>query len=484
MSSWVPTAKALKKYPHFDGYLSLDEISKTVESPEEVAQNPFYPFIRYIESWQPFRSSSGKPKKKERPIRYASRKDAAIFAKYRHDLSIRYEQLLSDYGISHVPIAYRKIPIYEGADQGKCNIHFAKDAFEEVKRQGNCCAISLDISDYFESLDHSKIKNMWQMLLGVSYLPEDHYAVFKAITRYAVVDRDQVYRRLGYLKKVQHGSTTGFEYTLPYNRMPLKLCTPRQFRAFVAGGASDYNSIIEKNDCPYGIPQVAPISDLIANFYLFYFDLAVEKYVRSKGGYYVRYSDDILIILPVGSDEAREARDYVLSEIRNHGDQLRIKPEKTGVVQFTEIGDRLGCRHVEGAQGANGLEFLGFRFNGAKVFIKDKTLSRFSRKMTFAVRREANRTARRFPGKEASFVMQRIHLKDLAQRFGRVEEFHQKNDYRDWTFWTYAKRAYDIFGDDGKPIMGQVRRYKQKLSELIVSESVKAVAQRKNYLGV
>jgi hypothetical protein len=484
MSSWVPTAKALKKYPHFDGYLSLDEISKTVESPERVAKNPFYPFIRYVEGWQPFRSSSGKPKKKERQIRYASRKDAAIFAKYRHELSDLYEKLLSDHGISHVPIAYRKIPTSEGSDRGKCNIHFAKDAFDEVRRQRNCCAISLDISDYFETLDHSKIKDMWKRLLGVSYLPDDHYAVFKAITRYAIVDRDRMYRRLGYLKDVPRGNATVPEYTRPYNRMPLKLCKAYEFRAYVAGDAPGYTSIIEKNDCPYGIPQGAPISDLIANFYLFDFDRTIESFVRARGGYYVRYSDDILMILPVDIQEAKGARDYVLSEITKHGNQIRIKPEKTGIVEFSKNGSQLDCQHVEGAQGANGLEFLGFRFNGAKVFIKDKTLSRFARKMTFAVRREANRTARRYPGKDASFVMQRIQLKDLAQRFGRVENFHQKNDYRDWTFWTYAKRASDIFGDDGRPIQGQVRRYKQKLSELIVSESVKAVARRKNYLGV
>jgi hypothetical protein len=74
----------LKRYPHFDQILNLDEISAIVRNPTRVAQNGFYPLLRYTKRWQPFRREKGsnapKPRAKDRPIRYASRRDAYIFA--------------------------------------------------------------------------------------------------------------------------------------------------------------------------------------------------------------------------------------------------------------------------------------------------------------------------------------------------------------------------------------------------------------------
>ncbi len=141
----------LKHYPHFDRRLSIQEANEIVSNPARVAANKFYPFFLYHERWQPFRAADkGRHKPKSRPIRYAARRDAYILSYYRRILSEKYEERLIGLGIDHCPIAYRKISKANGG--GKCNIDFAKDAFDEIERQGNCIAVALDIKGYFENL--------------------------------------------------------------------------------------------------------------------------------------------------------------------------------------------------------------------------------------------------------------------------------------------------------------------------------------------
>jgi hypothetical protein len=155
----------LKHYPHFDRRLSIEEAEEIVSDPARVASNKFYPFFLYCETWQPFRTSDkGRPALKSRPIRYAARRDAYIFTHYRRILAEKYEERLALLGIQDCPIAYRKIPKVHGG--GKCNIDFAKDAFDEIEKQGDCVAIALDIKGYFENLDHARIKETWCDLLG------------------------------------------------------------------------------------------------------------------------------------------------------------------------------------------------------------------------------------------------------------------------------------------------------------------------------
>ncbi len=224
------TNSDLKHYPHFDAPISLKEIERLVTDGKRVASNSFYPFFLFHEEWQPYRSTdAAKPEKKSRPIRYGARRDAYIFAHYRRKLAVLYEQRLADMGISDCPIAYRQIP-KPGSNGGKCNIDFAKDAFDEVDRLGDCVAVALDIKGYFENLSHKVIKRIWCDLLGVDELPPDHYAVFKNITRYRFVDQKAVYRRLGYLGLVQRGNFMIEGFTRPYREMPKQICSNDEFR--------------------------------------------------------------------------------------------------------------------------------------------------------------------------------------------------------------------------------------------------------------
>jgi len=453
---WAPK---IKNYPHFDSPLSLAEIESLVTDPVRVAANTFYPFMRYTQSWQPFRTGpKGKPKKKTRPIRFASRRDAYIFSYYRHLLSAPYEALLAQLGLSPAVIAYRKLRNPAGV--GKSNIDFAKDAFDAISGFGTCGVACLDISSFFESLDHELLRSQWCRVLGVATLPQDHETVFRAVTRYAVVDREAVYRRLGF---IADDPTTGVPgYTVAFDDMPRKLCGNARFREDICGKGGKSKSLIDVNRRPYGIPQGSPISDMLANIYLVDFDVAMDQYCRSKGGIYFRYSDDILLIIPGPSHEAEAARDFAMSEIGNHGAKIRIKPSKTAVIHYTP--DPKGGQaftHIAGEQGRNGLEYLGFRYDGKNVYLRDATLSRLYRKVSASVHWAVASHVARYPGKDAAFLNTSFDYADFFQRYGRVDDFDEASDYDTWTFWTYARKAMTAFGVRGKPIPRQLRLYKQ-----------------------
>ena len=260
-----------------------------------MATHAFRPFIRYDDSYQPFRQKGGqKPNKKIRPIRYAARADAYIYTRYRRILSEQYEALLAEYGISDCVLAYRKIPVSPQLIGGKCNIHFAAEAFETILSFDRCCAVTLDISSYFDSIDHAILKKIWCRLVGAANLPPDHYAVYKNITRYADVLRDDLYVRLGFAERDPRGV---LRYPKKKKEMPKQLCTPSDFRELICGEKNG-TSIVRRNAHRYGIPQGSPISDVLANAYLLDFDREMAAYARSRRGIYLRYSDDILILLP------------------------------------------------------------------------------------------------------------------------------------------------------------------------------------------
>ena len=468
-TDWQLEIRDLKRYPHFDKYLPLDEAQAIAMDPQRVASNPFFPFLRYIKSWRPYRPTEKAPKL--RPIRYASRRDAYIFARYRHLLAQKYEAELQHLGIRECPIAYRKIPLSGDSGPGKCNINFAKDAFDHILAMGNCCAVALDISSYFENLDHGQLRRLWCRMIGASELPPDHEAVFRAITAYAVVDRDQVYERLGFIgPKLKNGKEVR-GYLKAYKDIPNQLCTPKEFRQKVAGGQAGLPSLIEKNAQPFGIPQGAPISDILANLYLIDFDVLMAGYARSLGGRYFRYSDDILIILPGDGAAGLAARDYAMAQITGFGPQIQIKASKTSVIAYTMDGDgHLDFQRVAGEQGRNGLEYLGFRFDGRRVYLRDSTVSGFYRKVTYSLRHEVRAFVARYPGKGIDFLMDNFKTEDFIKKFGRVEDFDLNSEYQDWTFWTYARRAAREFGTRGQPIYRQMSGHRDRILELIRRE--------------
>lgn len=483
MTLWKLKSSDLKRYPHFDQILKPEEIAALVTNPVRVAENSFFPLLRYNKGWQPFRpgseSKKTRPKPKDRPIRYAARRDAYIFAYYRHLLSEPYEAELARLGISHCPVAYRRIPTETDGRRGKCNIQFSQEAISRIRELGNCCAIAVDISSYFDSIDHERLKSLWCRLLGVDRLPKDHFAVFKNITKYRAVDRVEAYTRLGFygVKSSTKGGHPVNGYLVRYRDIPPQLCSPHEFRQKILGENGEYESLIDPNKEPHGIPQGAPISDLLANLYLIDFDVEINALAVSLGGSYVRYSDDILLVLPVAVEEAQQIMDELPDRIRKYGEKLIIKPEKSSMVSYTLDHDNQRRELIYG-KGKNGLEYLGFRYDGRNVFLRDSTMSNLYRKVASIARNHAEATVKRYPGKSYSELCQLFNFEQFAKRFGRVEGFEPASTNKTWTFWTYAMRASEEFGPLGRRIPKQVSRLKQH-SRIRVNQEIERALNRK-----
>jgi hypothetical protein len=303
--------------------------------------------------------------------------------------------------------------------------------------------------------------------------------VFRAITEYAVVDREKVYERLGFigLKKTKNGKSVR-GYLQSYREIPTQLCTTQIFREKIAGGDPSFPTLVEKNDKTHGIPQGAPISDILANIYLIDFDALMAGYAKSLGGVYFRYSDDILVIIPGDASAGKRAKDHAMAEITKFGSEIRIKDSKTSVITFRSDGaGSLSFDLVSGEQGKNGLEYLGFRFDGRRVYLRDSTLSGFYRKITYSLRHEVRAFVARYPGKDINFLLSNFKVDDFVTHFGRVEDFDLSSDYKDWTFWTYARRAAEEFGVTGQPIFLQMRKYKSFIMTRLHSEFTKALSK-------
>jgi len=111
---------------------------------------------------------------KLRPISYAAHADFQIYSFYSTQLAEAYEVKLARLVLSECILAFRKL--------GKSNIEFACDAFNNVWDIGRCSVIAIDISAFFDTLNHQHLKRSWSELLGEEKLPSDHFAVFNSLT--------------------------------------------------------------------------------------------------------------------------------------------------------------------------------------------------------------------------------------------------------------------------------------------------------------
>jgi RNA-directed DNA polymerase len=115
-----------------------------------------------------------------------------------------------------------------------------------------------------------------------------------------------------------------------------------------------------------GTPQGAVISPLLANLYLH----SLDKLMMQSGYTMVRYADDF-VILCQSQEEAQNA--LALAQQWVNGKGLTLHPDKT------QVGECL----VEG----QGFEFLGYRFEAGKRWVRKKSLKALKDKIRNKTRR-------------------------------------------------------------------------------------------------
>ncbi|MDD3301305.1 MAG: reverse transcriptase domain-containing protein [Patescibacteria group bacterium] len=392
-----------RRYIHFDFRPSNIE-KKSIDfvwKPDIVVRHSFYPFIKNtIVTRRKKADSSGirRLSPKPRPISYASHKDSLLFSWYNYYLGQLYEEKIKDLDIKNAVIAYRTLK--------KSSVDFAKDVFDFIKNQSNSIVLCFDIHGFFDHLDHKILKNKWKEILGIeeqNNLPPDHYAIYKALTKYSTVELKDV--------KTIFKTTTG------------RYCPPEDLRNKLSK-----TGLIKKNKEQFGIPQGSPISAGASNFYMLDFDRTVNCEVDKLGGLYRRYSDDIIVVVPFSeSDDYKKISDnlesFIMDKIKEQ--KLEIQKEKTEKKIFKNNDKKLECVNFD--LSPSKVQYLGIIFDGLNLDLRGSTWSRYHRKLSKFISLKTYR-----------------FIKNDKKIFPKKQIYERFSDFGDNNIIGYAKNAERI----------------------------------------
>jgi len=360
IDEWKIKHQDRRYYTHFDPKYSLSEVWNYISDSKKVSEHSFYPFIHYQLKFKKYSKKKG-VKIKERDISYAAHKDRFIFQYYAYKLNQIYNSRLVHEGINENVIGYRD-------NLHKNNVHFAKDAIDFIKENKQSYILIGDFTGFFDNLDHKYLKTMLKNLLQVHDLPNDYYAVFKNVTRYSTWELSSLIA----LNKLE-GNKKGIR---EFNKLQKALSSD------VFKEQKKY--CLDKNKKGFGIPQGSPISSIFSNIYMLEFDIQMKKLiVDAEAGFYMRYSDDFILILPHKQlEEFKEIYQKILSII-NSKPRLVLESDKTQIFRFENKKIQSANEDIlEGVEnGLDSMNYLGFNFDGEQVRIKDKTISKYFYKM-------------------------------------------------------------------------------------------------------
>jgi hypothetical protein len=504
----------LKKYPHIGLPLTIKDYSRVktyVSNPADIAKHSFLPFINKSILKRRFRANkkakiknpSGKrfrvaDKPKVRDTYFASHLDAMIFSKYNEILTEAYEDYLIDEPFNEAVVAYRKIAKETEKKGNKCNIDFAKSAFEFIKDNSHkrLTVIVADITSFFDNLDHKILKRNWIRVLNgkqnprLITLPVDHYNVFNALTKIRFVIARQLFEHYKKTMIVQRGvanSSTEKEYIrksisdlrFAKEKNAVSYCEKKEFLL------NNLSLIISKNN-KTGIPQGSPISATLANIYMLDFDIEISKEVNKISGYYQRYSDDLIIICDQeNEDEIIHGLNRVVTSSKV---KLTIEPTKTKGYRFEQLhGKFTGCAVDLGTKkiiSGKSLEYLGFSFDGRRALIKNTGFSKFYRSMKGAINR-ATDYAKHSKNPDKNLFKSRLYKRFTHKGAGRKLIYRPSK--KDITVYEATKTFYwgnylsyvykandtlrDLNGDDY--IKHQSRKFWNKFNNLLKQSEFK-----------
>ena len=451
MKDWIK----LKKYVHFSKRFTSKDIPfirSYVNQESKIVSHRFYPFIHYTIHQKRFKRSKTNPNKRElsikkREIFYANHLDAQIFAFYARKLLLKLEDIYNkDTLLSNSVLAYRSIPFNEF--RSKNNIDFAGEVFDYIRSKKEIVILCFDITNFFPSLDHSLLKQKWAEVGGFKNgLPQDHYAVYKAITNFAYVEISDLIRefpehRIKKFKYIRNKKIECFcNKGNVFRERVLKKGLVKRNRNFKHGKKISSN----------GIPQGSPISAVLSNVFMLDIDSYMVNLLSNIGGLYRRYSDDIVIITE--RDKAEKISNELIQKIKydlklevNESKVQRLYYNKDSTNKIIDLDD----------DRPSVFSYLGFDFNGNKILIKQKSLSRYYRSTKRMIRRRA---------RYAYYA----------------KKFNQQNGVASKDEWIYRTRIYRNKSHLGKRVIknkhmikwGNYLSYAYKASEILDERAIR-----------
>ncbi|WP_231427689.1 reverse transcriptase domain-containing protein [Pedobacter sp. Leaf250] len=431
-----------KTYKHFDHIFDFAEknqlIQHLVSDPKllRVAKHSFVPLLKILTKTPRYKYDEEDGvydlETKIRPISFASHFDSYLYGFYAYALNKKYQDYIKRKGFDSSILAYRSDL------NGDCNIQFAKRAFDSVSmmvgKYGKCTAIALDITGYFDNIDHTELKDKWASVISLKELPADQYKIFRSLTNYSYINKSSLLKHFKIdLKKEEDVRTllnvipstlAGKTYNDKFELLRKRQLVVRNKPKTDAHGNKSYR----------GIPQGSPMSSVLSNIYLVNFD----EWLHNRGRYmdfqYMRYCDDLLIICR--SEHAQDLIEQVIEEISVRY-KLTIQKKKTEIVEFRpnskgkvrsfDIGAKAVIKPGSDEQRLyKNLQYLGFEFNGSNTYIRPGSLSRYFRK----VKGRVLKTMMMAYGKKS--VKAVISKKQLYERYSHSGERN---------FITYAMNA-------------------------------------------
>lgn len=288
---------------------------------------------------------------------YAAHLDGYIYRYYADRLNQRYDKMALAHCIDSSAIAYRD------NKSGLSNIQFAREVFDFIATHSHCYIRVGDFEHFFDNLDHVYLKKQVKYVLQTESLSEDWYKVLRSVMHYTCVDRKIIApfydkRSKRYFKSIK-------DY--------------RKFRQAHRGA-------FYVNQAGIGIPQGTALSGVLANVYMLTTDTKIQQLVQSCGGLYRRYSDDTIIVIPLGEESFVDVKvlDDMLKKwigeayLSEQSDKTKRFFYHEGVLyDASEQND--SCAHV------HVMDYLGFTFDGEKVKVRQKGIYKFERKASTAI---------------------------------------------------------------------------------------------------
>ena len=402
-----------KKYAHFDIRKNYSDYKKYIENPKRIKSHGFYPFIRYEIKFVKYNSknnsleSKGK-REKTREIMYSSHIDRYIYKYYSELLNEHYNIITSEYGINEASIAYRNNM------QGKSNINFAKEVIDFIRHTEKSYIIVGDFEKFFNNLNHKYLKDRICDLLKADKLPDDHYAVYKNITKYSWIELDSIEKVLGKSRK----------------KLNKKLINTKLFQTKEFHGIK--KQYLKINKTGIGIPQGSSISALYANTYMLDFDREINNYVKAHKGIYRRYCDDFIVVIPINNEDnyTNKYSNFIFDTVEDIPN-LTLSRDKTK--EYLYEAERLTWNNSENLL----LDYLGFSFNGKEVRIREKSITKFYYKL----HRKINRI-----NKKSEVNNRKCLRRGLYRGYSHLGAEKNKNGFGN--FITYANRSQKIFDEN------------------------------------